>query len=262
MLLFSINVIIISMENNELVKALSDSKKYKDLSYSTIENIAISNSYSEDKVRSKLHQIWGAYYSTRPDFNKLLKKLNEGSISLKDVLRIHNSTKERIDDYETIYKFINENIRSSSSILDIGCGLNPIFSILLKNNYEYIALDIDNSQQYFLNKLFEKYQLSKYTAIVGDALLDKHKPVDVVFALKLLPVLDQISREQTDLFLKNLECKTLIVSFPNKSLGGREKGMRENYRISYIDRIENLGYELLTLKEFNNETFYILKKIN
>lgn len=248
------------MSKNDILKAISDSKKYKDLNRRTIENIFSLYSHNEQKVREKLHQIWGAYYSARPDFNKLRKKIENGKLSLEKVLLIHSSTKERHNEYKDLYNYIFSNV-DGLKVADLGSGFNPIFLILLnKKELKYMAYDIDNKQQEFLNFVFKKFGFNRYKANVADILLEIIEPVDIAFAFKLLPVLDQISKEQTDNMLKNLLCKYLVVSFPNKSLGGREKGMKGTYKELYIDRLKSIGLNLINKKEFLNESVYIFQK--
>lgn len=249
------------MSKNDVIKSITDSKKYKDLCTKTIENICNLFAYNEQKVREKLHQIWGAYYSTRPDFNKLIKKIENNQITLEELLQIHSSTKERINEYNEIYNYVFSKVEGVK-IADLGCGFNPIFLILLnKKELKYIAYDIDNKQQEFLNYIFKKFGYSYYKADVKDVLCEIIEPVDIVFAFKLLPVLDQISKNQTDNMLRNLLCKYLVVTFPNKSLGGREKGMKSNYKELYISRLKLFGFNLVNEKEFLNESVYIFMKV-
>ncbi len=247
------------MDKTRIIEQLVTSKKYKSLSPDTIGNVVIKLADNVDVARSKLHQIWGAYYKSRPRFEKIFKKFEEGTLSPIDFCKVHTSTSERVGDYIKIFDYITSNTRGNN-ILDIGCGFNPLLFSVYSNEYEYLAVDIDIDQQNFLNKYFALKGFKQYKAEVGDALLNKFKKVDIVFAFKLLPVLDQIDPQSCDQFISNLDCNFLVVSLPNKSLGGKEKGMRENYRNIYQARIEKLGYILKSSNEFNTETVYIFIK--
>lgn len=247
------------MDKTRIIEQLVSSKKYKSISPDTIENVVIKLADNVDIVRSKLHQIWGAYYKSRPRFEKIFKKFEEGSLSPLEFCKVHTSTSERVGDYIKIFDYIVSNTKGKT-ILDIGCGFNPLLFSIYSNEYEYLAVDIDIEQQRFLNKYFELKKLKHFKAEVGDALLNKFEKVDIAFAFKLLPVLDQIDSESCDQFLSNLDCNFLVVTLPNKSLGGKEKGMRENYRNIYQARIEKLGYTLKCSNEFNTESVYIFIK--
>lgn len=247
------------MDNKGIIETLISSKKYKPLNNKTISNVVIKLPDNMESVRSKLHQIWGAYYTSRPRFEKILKKVQLTQFDVLEFCKVHSSTNERVGDYVKIFDFITNNT-SGNSIIDIGCGLNPLLFSVYSEKYNYLAVDIDIEQQSFLNKYFEFKVLTKFKAIVGDALIDKFERVDIAFLFKLLPVLDQIDVMECNKFISSLDCNYLVVSLPNKSLGGREKGMRENYRNIYQSRIESLGYKLKISQEFNTESVYIFNK--
>ncbi|MFI5205491.1 MAG: hypothetical protein ACHQVK_00975, partial [Candidatus Paceibacterales bacterium] len=74
------------MEYNELVSEISQdiktSKKYGSIYGKTIERIVADYAARykkpvdvEKKSKNLLHQIWGAFYATRPSFGKILETL-------------------------------------------------------------------------------------------------------------------------------------------------------------------------------------------
>lgn len=250
------------MENNGIVQRLIESKKYSAIDKKTIENIYISKPHNEESLRAKLHQIWGAYYTTRPNFNKLSKKLELGSLNIDDIVKIHSSSKERVLEYSEILDDIFKIVGDNNTVLDIGAGLNPLFFLKRSDFKTYLSVDIDKEQQTFLQKVFDNKFLINMNAVVGDALVDSFEYYDVIFLLKVLPVLDQINPLQTDMFLNSIKCKYLVISFPNKSLGGKNKGMINNYKEKYIDRVGNAKFQMINEKQYQNETVYIFKKQN
>lgn len=247
------------MTNNEVVIGVLKSKKYKDIEPEIINKITISLSYKVsdrkliDEVKAKLHQIWGSYYTTRPDFKKLLDKYNKGELSANQILSIHQSSKERIGEYDDIFNFIFNNTQHTS-ILDVGSGFNPLFVSNLAGFDDYTAIDIDIAQQDFLKEVLKNDK--RITISIGNAESDL-KEHDLVLALKLLPVLDQIKTNGSTEFISRLKCKYLVVSFPNRSISGKNKGMLENYREKYIPSIQNSGFSLIQEKIFKSETVYI-----
>lgn len=243
-------------ESNILDKVIS-SKKYKDLDGEFLNNFLIFISYNDvDRVKSKLHQIWGAYYSSRPNFDKLLNKLSKNEISLFDVVRVHSSTKERLNDFVKIFEWIKDTISDYGNVLDLGCGLNPIlFSLSNIEVGKYYAVDIDKLQQAFLNKILD----SRFDVKVGSAFNYKFPKVKTTFLFKLLPVLDQIKEGEGISILERLNSEYIVVSLPSRSLGGHNKGMVDNYRHKYIDNLPS-HLNLVAYKEFTSETIYILKQ--
>lgn len=82
------------MDKNDVVKKILESKKYENLDSDIVEKVV---SISEKKYKlkevenyskKKLHQIWGSYYSAYPNWDKLLKKYNQGQLSIEDLLKI------------------------------------------------------------------------------------------------------------------------------------------------------------------------------
>ena len=71
------------------------------------------------EIRSELRNYTGRF---QVKSKKRVKLLEENKIL--ELLKTHTSTKERIKDYQKLIKKI-ENF-SPKSILDLGCGLNPI----------------------------------------------------------------------------------------------------------------------------------------
>lgn len=241
------------MGNNDIVKDILNRKKYKNLSKETVSRI-VKKCADIDKSKAKLHQIWGAYYTTIPRFEKLLNR------EVGDIVKIHSSTKERVDDFTKIFKYIFDTTGEVGTLLDIGCGLNPLLSFSLDKKWKrYICEDIDCAQQYFLSEFFKLNKRDDFEVRVGDVFSDGYYDMDMIFALKLLPVLDQQEENGAEALLRKIKAKYLVTSFPNKSLGGIEKGMKGNYEAKYLPIVERCGFEKISSKEFKNESVFIFK---
>jgi 16S rRNA (guanine(1405)-N(7))-methyltransferase len=55
------------------------------------------------------------------------------------------------------------------------------------------------------------------------------RPVDLCLLLKAIPSLDQLDRTAAERLLTTVEARHFLISFPVRSLGGREKGMIATY---------------------------------
>ncbi len=70
------------------------SKKYKDIYPKTVERIVtdyidrFGPKRAELEARNKLHQIWGAYWQTRPNFDRTFKK-NESNLQQNPQATLH-----------------------------------------------------------------------------------------------------------------------------------------------------------------------------
>ena len=69
---------------------------------------------------------------------------------IKDLLSLHSSTRERLDFYPKLKEMIAA--MKIKSILDLGCGLNPL--ALANKSYKYYAFDINRDDINLVNKFF------------------------------------------------------------------------------------------------------------
>jgi len=257
--------------NEEIVDSVVKSKKYSRLDEGYIEYIVgiLSRKYkkSEDldfAVRNLLHRVWGAYYKTLPDFDKLLRKIVslDGETKkeyIASLTRIHSSTKERLGDFKNMYKWIVE-ICKPRTVVDIGCGLNPLMISELNSfrNLDYWFYDIDKEEITFLNSVFRTLGIENFIGRVGNIFTTSFPKADVVFLFKILPLIEQIKEGCSKEIIEKIKSRYIIVTYPIRSLGGKNKGMEKRY--------SNISEELFEKgtvvgeKIFNNEMAYIVFK--
>ena len=171
---------------DELTRKISASKKYKTLYYKTIERVVknylkaktgggpssaeISTDKVEKRTRNLLHQIWGAYFPNRPNFEKLSDKLKESlkfgrglasrvparlnSQRIKEIilpfLNLQSSIKERVPILDGFYQKIFAITGQPKTIIDWACGLNPLSWpwMNLPEDCHYIGFDIDKDHRW------------------------------------------------------------------------------------------------------------------
>ncbi|MGD9202384.1 MAG: hypothetical protein PVI26_12530 [Chitinispirillia bacterium] len=253
-----------------MVKEVRKSSKYQSIIPDLIARIV----YEETKKRKtskeiikvtkrKLHQIGGAYIRREIPYNfyrELFQKEQnlyntDNFLSLcRQLMEFQSSTRERISILNTFYRTILHDIRPVRSIADIACGLNPLAIpwMSLDAGTVYYAYDIYSDMISFLNEFMEM------TPVEGEAVQCDitqsipGKPVDIVFMLKCLPCLEQIKKDIFPDYFKKLRCRYLVISFPVRSLGGKNRNMMENYEnklMSYL-KDTNIGVDRF---EFLNE---------
>lgn len=263
----------------KIVEKILESKKYKNLDEKLVTSMVaeFSKKYKskvvEQEVKNKLHQIWGTYFASLPDYNKLFEKLTAGQVAIADILRLHISTAERISFFEKMYIDIFEKIGSVKSILDIGSGFNPLnFQLMnIDLNGEYYVIDIDKKEIEFLEKTLNNKDIfpNKNVNFILDCMSALEidfvnlQKFDVIFLLKLLQNLEQQKKGSgVEILLNSINnAKFVIVSFPTKSVGGKNKNMGENYAIWFEDILsqKNIQSEKLF---YENELVYICKGQN
>ncbi len=264
---------------NPITEKILNSRKYKDIYPKTIERIVndcikrYGEKRAEKEAKELIHQVWGAFYRSRPDFQKLLEKFSAdvpeddydfaNLKQIDDLLRIHSSTVERMKFIDEFYSKIFKITGKPKSIQDIGCGFTPlgIKHMGISKKTMYTASDIDLEEIRFLAKiskiLFPDYNV-KFEA--ADVLVDDFEYADVVFLLKTIPILERQEKNASENILDKLKYKYLVVSFPLKSLSGREVGMSKFYSENFDEILQkkSLVYKKL---EFTNELVYVISSV-
>ena len=212
-------------------------------------------------IRWEIGVIYGSFLTK--DFPKK-KKFMESNY--KDLLKLHKSTKERIELYEKIYKQIFKWYKPKK-IGDLGCGLNPIsYEIIertLKYKPEYFASDLNPEDMKFLNDYFSinkiKGKAKVYNITNLEILKDKDfKECDLIFLFKVLDSLEFIKKNISKKLLDETKSKHIVVSFPMKSLVSKKNFdfSKRNWFKNYINKM-NWNYKVF---EIENEIFYLIKK--
>jgi 16S rRNA (guanine(1405)-N(7))-methyltransferase len=200
-------------------------------------------------TKNKLHQIAGAYWTGKVQYDSWLDALAESAPDVSAfrktcaaVMAHHTSTRERLPILDEFYDSIFAGLPPVSTVLDLACGFNPlaISWMPLPPGASYYACDIYHDQVAFLNRFFalagiqgEAYVCDLFTGVPPVA-------ADVAFLLKTIPCLEQLDKMAAERLLTQAHAHVLIVSFPARSLGGREKGMLSTYE-AHFDRIVKDG---------------------
>ena len=266
-----------------LAEEINKSKKYSSVCQSVVERICSEESvkYKKDKdkikaVKNRLHTIYGAFFnenSIKAVENIISSGEDIFSVSEK-LMRLNVSSNERLIFIEELYKFIfdvtlkkfTENI---IDILDIGCGFNP-FSLpfMLKsttglNIKAYHAFDIDINLSIVINKFFELSGLPKYAGCMDIISETPTKTADIAFLFKIIPTIETCKKGRGFEIINSLNTKFAVVSFPTKTLCGKNKGMAENYSVMFEENLNFDKFSIIGKNLFDNELVYVLlNKIN
>jgi len=156
--------------------------------------------------------------------------------------------RERREFNKELYKKIFKITKKPKKILDLGCGLNPVY--FPYKNIEYIAVDTNKEAIKKVKKHFKKNKIpgKALNLNLKDPSIKKIKS-DIVFLFK---VLDEIPRKSVKTLL-NLKTNWFVISFPTRSITG--KRMNKPRRKWF----ENLA-KIHKIIRFHNEIFYIIKK--
>jgi 16S rRNA (guanine(1405)-N(7))-methyltransferase len=262
-----------SIDRDHVLNSVLTSRRYRHIAPSliarlTAEEIPKSKNLDDAVKRSKrrLHQIFGAYATPLP-YDKLLAQFQctrEDPALFKEtcasILRQHASTAERLTDLENFYAPIFEITGQPHSILDLACGFNPLTIpwMNLPADTKYLAADIDTEMTRFLD-IFLQLAPVQGDAITNDLIAaPPAESADVALLLKTLPCLQHQTKSLLPI-LDQIQANWLIVSFPTRSLGNRNKGMAATYRAFLQDLIKPRDWNAQEVP-FPSELVFIIRK--
>jgi 16S rRNA (guanine(1405)-N(7))-methyltransferase len=118
----------------------------------------------------------------------------------------------------------------------------------LADGAEYIAYDVDAAMVGFLNAFFaltwgDAGNPPRRVATVRDIVAaPPSEPADLALVLKAIPCLEQLDKAAGSRLLDALDAPHLLVSFPARSLGGRQRGMAAHYGTRFAALIAGRGW--------------------
>ncbi len=262
---------------HDVVADLRKSSKYATLCEATLERTAAwaltRHPRPKDAAKAakrKLHQVFGAYLDPgavalaervvddlgdKPDSTALVEAADA-------ILRHHASSKERLAGLSDFYQALWRVTGTPASVLDIACGFSPFAlpKMGLAPDCPYDAIDIDTR----LMAVAERFralcgQPGRIEA--GDVLaLPPEKGADVALVLKTLPCLDQQESGAGARLLRQIKARAIVVTYPVRSLGGRDKNMAATYRDSFARAAAGLDRRVDEI-EGEDELVFVLTQL-
>lgn len=252
-----------------IVKRIKEKKELSDLSDELVEeelasyarkhglNLTLLNkkewSIVTKEIRNTLRKYTGRFKASD---KKRFDLLDEGRIN--ELLKTHSSTKERLKDYSKLISLIKKI--NPKSILDIGCGLNPIAIASKFPETHYHALDIKEQELKLVEHYFAKHNLNGDVHLADIRKVKKFPKTDLCLILKTLDIIDANSNSHKNAteIIKKLKktSRNIIVSFSTRTLSGKPMS---NVRRLWFERLcasQKLSFKTLTT---TNEIFYVIK---
>jgi 16S rRNA (guanine(1405)-N(7))-methyltransferase len=276
----------------QVVVEVLGSAKYRAVSPELVRDLAArevgagrSRKEAVKAVKNRLHQVAGAYFDARPDYQRWLGELEvaasdhtpggEGApgpsssggglssfrAACREVMARHASTRERLPILARFYAETLAGLPPIRSVLDVACGLNPLALpwMPLAPGASYHACDLYADLAEFLERFLALAGIVGGAGVCDLVRGAPKQPADLALALKLLPVLEQVDRAAPLRLLRELDAPYLLVSFPTRSLGGRGKGMAENYERRFRELVAGEGWEV-TAFVFPGELAFLVRK--
>ena len=214
------------------------------------------------EIRKEVGQVYGQFLTQ--DFSKKFKLLDKAKshTNIIHLLKLHKSTRERMDFYEEIYPVI-EAWHKPTHIADLCCGINPVGMIFLESEPKYFAADLNPNDMFFLNEFFDKFEIDGYAKNYDISKLEfledeNFKKAETVFLFKALDSIEEVKKNLSKELLEKLPQKYIVVSFPTKSLVAKKdvKSEKRNWLRNFISE-KNWKLEEF---EVENEVFFMIEK--
>lgn len=263
---------------NALIAQIMQAKKYREIGVSedTIRDILITELERQpnekaavQSARKKLHEVIALYLGD-PDYDQAYGRLkaayesrdeDEIKQTCADIMRHHDSTRERLPLLDTFYPRIFEITGRPQHLLDIACALNPLAIpwMDLPPGAHFYGYDIHQQRVDFLNHYFAL--LPKITArgIMQDILVNyPQEPGDVALLLKEIHRMEKRRRGIVLPLLDALDVSWIVLSSPTHSRTGRHSTI-ETYRQQVRGMIADRPWPITEI-EFENELVYCIRK--
>ncbi|MDO4867992.1 MAG: Rmt family 16S rRNA (guanine(1405)-N(7))-methyltransferase [Clostridia bacterium] len=258
-------------QNHALLDKLLQSKKYRDICPDTVRRVwaECEKKYKKPKdvdkaAREALHGITGAFMtpeeSSQLGYDMQQWWCSKTDFSLERMLQRHASTRERLPlaSMDALYDRIFGITGIPRSVLDLACGINPLY--LGARGIETLGVDISGQSVAAVNRFGEVYGMP-VSAACADLLCPGAVPsrrFDMALLFKLLPLLERQRPGAAPEVLQAVNAEWLVVSFPTRTLGGRNVGMAAHYADWMADHLPG-GRAVADRFETENELYFILK---
>nr|MBC7245096.1 16S rRNA methyltransferase [Chloroflexota bacterium] len=240
---------------DSVVQAVLLSPKYRNVCPDVIRNIAsrelvMRRNWKEalKATKNKLHQVGGAYFDAGTRYVRWLDELKEAAeradgAALRrvctNIMGHHSSTRERLSILDEFYARTLSGLPPIRVVLDIACGLNPLAIPWMdfSEDIQYYAYDMYTDLAAFLNEFLVIIGVRGQAYACDIAHSPPVEQADLALILKSLPCLEQLDKSASVRLLDAVQSNYLLISFPVRSLGGREKGMVQNYEERFWELI-------------------------
>ncbi len=229
-------------------------------------------------VRGRLRRYHGLFVGSERDYDSFRKKFDDvkGFVGLKKValeaLETHVSSKERMDDYGFVWKEIFASCGQVNSVIDLGCGFNPLSLVYLSKgkkglgDLNYYAYDINKDEKKLLSGFFARLSeivpgfkgKSAILDLFDFAKIPKLPKSDLCLMFKVTDHLDKgKGHKNTEKVVVAVPSRFVALSFPTVTRMGKPMKYPKRNWVKLM--CERLGYVVSSFQT-SNELFYVIEK--
>jgi len=256
--------------SNDLLEKLLASKNCRDICPDTVRRVwedclkrYRKPKEAEKAAREALHGISGAFM-TPQEARQLYYDMHQwycspSDTALERMLSRHASTRERLplSDMGGMYDQIFAITGRPRSVIDLACGINPLY--LGAVGIPTVGVDISGLAVDAINVFASNYGIP-VSARCADLLHPGAIPgdhFDLCLLFKLLPLLERQQDGAAQEVMDAVNAHFLAVSFPTRTMGGRNVGMAGQYT-RWMEAHMPDHRTLAGRFETDNELFFVL----
>lgn len=269
------NLAVNHTDPKTILDELQASKKYRAVAEAVLVRTAAwaAERYPNPKdavkaAKRKLHQVFSVFIDkldvaklgTVVDTMPYGAPLTDFRPPCRDILALHASTAERLDQIGDFYRTIFAITGAPKRVLDLACGLHPFAVPWMPFDAppEYIAVDLHHGLTAVLGRFFDQAGIDGRAFCLDLVTEIPDTPADIAFLLKIVPCLEQQAKGSAAALLTRLNCRYAVVSFPLRTLGGRDVGMARHYQRTMAAILGTISREAERI-EIGNELVYIIE---
>lgn len=253
------------MKNDEVSKLISSAASEKQLS----KNATFKNFIKKNK--KELYYKLRQYKSSDEDRLELMQGLadakadasNEKRVELLEKLAaFHVSSEERFEENEKFYEQLAGFAGDAVSIVDVGCGVQPLFFPVdkFRNVEKYVALDKDKESvklmQEFKNVFSEQYKwLFPRAWNISEGWGEDE--FDMALILKVVPVVKRVEPSLLEV-LAQVPAKKIMISGVKESMV-KKHDIEHKERKAITSFIKSAGRNEIGSFGLDNEFFIIIE---
>jgi 16S rRNA (guanine(1405)-N(7))-methyltransferase len=217
-------------------------------------------------TKRRLHQSVAAFRRGRSyeDLRgRLQRSVEAGELpeGVRDVMRAHASTRERLPILESFCSEVLEPMRGAGRVLDLACGLFPLALPLTPfgTGVVYRACDVDLAVVDLLNDFFRTAEIDGHAFPFDLSAGVPTDGADVALLLKSFPCLEHLEPGAGMRVVEEVRAPVVVVSFPAASLGGRRRGMGAHHEESFRAQLASRSWQL-ECRRFPGEVVFVVHK--
>lgn len=261
----------------EYVERLLTTRNFRELSRPFLERLLRNacDQLDDEKeilstVKTQIEESTNGFRVGDISYRELIPKLGDDPVAdlpieerqlyAADFLRRHESSRERLPFIRRFYTEIFDRLPPIRSILDLGCGLNPVAALFMpvEKTVHYAAVDLPADLIDFLNDFFRFIEIEgvAFQSNLLDGIPDFD--ADLTLLLKTIPLMERLEPGAGQTIFNQIRSPYAVVSFPAETQPDTAAAP-DGLESRFVDLFNVNGWDAERLR-FPNETAYVLKR--